>query len=257
MAKDYLTTTETAKLLSVVPDTVLKWVRAGKIKSYRTPGGHARIPKETVDKLLTEQMKEQTWLESKSEKKHQYCWEYLSVNGRITDECKECLTYKSKASRCYELRELSSGLGCLRIGCEVSCQECDYYRLVHGQVQSVLILCENRRILTDRTRLDFIRDLQVRFVEDEYECSYVVEKFRPDFIIIDVGYGRKRTAAFCNNLFNDPRVPVARLILASQTMDIQEYCDNEIFCWIKKPFTIDELKNCIEGIPFTETSKAS
>ena len=42
--KDYLTTTQAAKLLSVTPDTVLKWVKAGKVKSYRTLGGHFRIP---------------------------------------------------------------------------------------------------------------------------------------------------------------------------------------------------------------------
>ena len=129
--------------------------------------------------------------------------------------------------------------------------------MVHGQVQSVLILCESRKILTDRSKLDFVNDLQVRFVEDEYECSYLVEKFRPDFIIIDVAYGRKRTEAFCNNLYNDPRIPVVRLILASPIMDFQEYCDNEIFGWIKKPFTLEELKNCIKGISLTEESKAS
>ena len=51
MAKDYFTTTEAANLLSVSPDTVLKWVRAGKIESYRTPGGHSRIPSEAVARL--------------------------------------------------------------------------------------------------------------------------------------------------------------------------------------------------------------
>ena len=52
MIKDYYTTTEAARKLAVSADTVLKWVKAGKIDSYRTPGGHARIPKEAVETLL-------------------------------------------------------------------------------------------------------------------------------------------------------------------------------------------------------------
>ena len=48
----YYTTSQAAKLLSVSPDTVLRWVKAGKISSYRTPGGHARIPADAVAALL-------------------------------------------------------------------------------------------------------------------------------------------------------------------------------------------------------------
>ena len=51
MVKDYYTTSEAARLLSVSADTVLKWVKADKIDSYRTPGGHARIPKAAVDAI--------------------------------------------------------------------------------------------------------------------------------------------------------------------------------------------------------------
>ena len=46
--KDYLTTSQAAKILSVSPDAVLKWARAGKIEAYRTPGGHFRIPKSAL-----------------------------------------------------------------------------------------------------------------------------------------------------------------------------------------------------------------
>lgn len=254
MAKDFLTTTEAAKILSVAPDTVLRWVKAGKIKSYRTPGGHARIPRTSIDELL---MEPAFSLNSSSRKSRdrQYCWEFLAAGGEMKEGCKDCLTYKSRASRCYELRTLSDGLGCLRIGCELSCEECEYYQLMHGQVWSVLILSESRRILSDRTRLDFVNDLRVKFVEDEYEGSYVIEKFRPDFIVIDVAIGRKRTGTFCNHLFNDPRIPVPRIILASPEVEKDEYCHKEIFGWIRKPFTISQLKEYIQGVSLSESRK--
>ena len=42
MPKAY-STFQAAKILGVSPPTVIKWANDGKIKSYRTPGGHRRI----------------------------------------------------------------------------------------------------------------------------------------------------------------------------------------------------------------------
>jgi excisionase family DNA binding protein len=36
-------TGETAKIHSVTPDTVLKWINFGKLQAQRTAGGHYRI----------------------------------------------------------------------------------------------------------------------------------------------------------------------------------------------------------------------
>jgi excisionase family DNA binding protein len=43
MNKGYLTTFEAAKLISVTPDSILKWIKSGKLAAFRTPGGHYRI----------------------------------------------------------------------------------------------------------------------------------------------------------------------------------------------------------------------
>ncbi|OGL47597.1 MAG: hypothetical protein A2161_15390 [Candidatus Schekmanbacteria bacterium RBG_13_48_7] len=50
----YLTTTQAAKLLSVAPDTILKWVKAGKLTSRRTLGGYFRIPMEELASFSSE-----------------------------------------------------------------------------------------------------------------------------------------------------------------------------------------------------------
>lgn len=44
------TTFQAAKILGVSPPTVIKWTNDGKLKSYRTPGGHRRI----LDSVLKE-----------------------------------------------------------------------------------------------------------------------------------------------------------------------------------------------------------
>lgn len=51
MAKAY-TTFQAAKLLGVSPPTVIKWTNDGKIRSYRTPGGHRRIPAGVLQDFL-------------------------------------------------------------------------------------------------------------------------------------------------------------------------------------------------------------
>ena len=43
-----LTTTDVAALCAVDATTVLNWIKAGKLKSYHTPGGHHRILKEDL-----------------------------------------------------------------------------------------------------------------------------------------------------------------------------------------------------------------
>ena len=42
------TTHQAAKLLGVSLPTVVNWIKAGRLEAYRTPGGHRRIPAESI-----------------------------------------------------------------------------------------------------------------------------------------------------------------------------------------------------------------
>jgi len=246
--REYLTTTQAAELLSVSPDTVLKWVKAGKIKSHRTLGGHFRIPADEL-KLETSASKEPPQKPSHPEN-FQYCWEYLaSFDGQIMPECRECITYRSRSRRCYELRDLPGGLGCLSLMCQSSCEDCEYYQLVNGQSLNILILSPSEMILKDASTLSHEKNIDVKFAHDEYSASLLIQSFRPDYIVVDCSFGKKRTATLCSNLFSDIRIPVARIIMTSKSSRKQEYCDKETFGWIKKPFTVQALKDCIQAVP--------
>lgn len=245
MLKQILTTTEAAKMLFVAPDTVLKWVKAGKIKSYRTPGGHSRIPIDSVTALLTEQHNDIVRPEPKSERSYQYCWQYPAAGKKNQNDCSDCLSYICRVKRCYQLRNMIDGIGCIRIGCDVLCEVCDYYKTVSGQVLSVVIMSENRRTLYDRSKLNFNPDMKIEFVEDEYECSFLIEKFRPDYIIIDYSMEHNRIWAFCKHLVDDPRLPFARIIFTSEGMDEPIFCAKEIFGWIKKPLSVENIREYI------------
>lgn len=253
--KDYLTTTQAARLLSVSPDTVLKWVKAGKVKSYRTLGGHFRIPASELDGLAATKTPVESRPADPQSPVHQYCWEYLAEGNEIKAECRDCVTFRSRARRCYELRDLPGGLGCLNLMCDTDCADCEYYKLVHGQGLNILILSENGQIISGLDRLDKSEGYRIRFCASEYEAAVKIQSFRPDYVVIDCAFGMKRTAIICDSLFSDIRIPVARIILSSKTRRIEDYCDKEVFGWIKKPFTAEQLRECIRGVPkLTERS---
>lgn len=42
---------EAAKLLSVHPTTVRRWIQEGKLQTIKTLGGHNRIPKGEIERL--------------------------------------------------------------------------------------------------------------------------------------------------------------------------------------------------------------
>ena len=51
------TVTEVAKMFSVSRQTVLKWIKTGKIKAVKVVKVY-RIPKEEIDRLIDKQRKE-------------------------------------------------------------------------------------------------------------------------------------------------------------------------------------------------------
>ena len=49
---DLLTAAEVAAMMRVNPRTVTLWARSGRLASLRTPGGHRRFRRSTVDALF-------------------------------------------------------------------------------------------------------------------------------------------------------------------------------------------------------------
>ena len=52
--KKYYTTHEVANLVGVTSTTIIKWIKDGKIFAYKTLGGHRRIGRSDIDKLMHE-----------------------------------------------------------------------------------------------------------------------------------------------------------------------------------------------------------
>lgn len=130
MSEKDLTTFQAAKLLSVSPDAVLKWIKSGIIDARRTPGGHHRIAKKSIKSLLK---KHETVTESGTKhhsQSFQFCWQFNSEQKNCTQECSNCLVYKSRAKYCYEMSTLPRSAGQLKLYCKSSCNECKYYEFL-------------------------------------------------------------------------------------------------------------------------------
>lgn len=129
MKVKHYTTFQAAKLLSVSPDAVLKWIKSGKIRAYRTPGGHYRIAESCIQALM------ENAHHSLQEKNHtkdqdfQYCWEYNTDQTECNKICRDCIVFRVRARRCYAMRELPAEFGFSISSCQASCTDCNYFLL--------------------------------------------------------------------------------------------------------------------------------
>lgn len=126
--KNYITTGEAAAIFDVEPDTVLRWIKSGDIPAIRTPGGHYRINRNVFLMKMIEDTS--TIKENDTDSTFSYCWEFHSDSGIIRDECNDCIVYKSKAGKCYELCNLPVSIGHAKLFCSQSCKDCQYYKSI-------------------------------------------------------------------------------------------------------------------------------
>lgn len=244
--KEYLSTGQAAGLCSVTPDTVLKWIKSGRIAANRTPGGHYRINRATLESMI--ESDRESVGDSSISKRFNFCWEFYSKSGRLLDGCRDCLVYRSRAGRCYEVSRLPSEAGHAKLFCEGTCEDCEYYRVVQGQRPNVLVVTDKPE-LEGALKVDPVEvDFNLRFCDSEYRCSMVIEKFRPDYVVIDCSLGRKRCRDFTRSLEQDPRIPYVRIVLAGEPKQIPKECNRSVFAFFKPPFSMEHLTDLINGL---------
>jgi excisionase family DNA binding protein len=121
LRKDYLTTTELAKLCGVSRFTIINWVNRGKIRTIKTTGGHCRIPVSEAISFYETFYKKDGDVKSKS---MCHCWEYAKKIN-CEKQCKSCQLYRSRINYCFAVvREFGKEV----IHCKGDCFSCDYFK---------------------------------------------------------------------------------------------------------------------------------
>ena len=259
MAPQLLSTGQAAERCAVTPDAVLKWIRSGRLRARRTAGGHHRIDPRDLDEMIgtvQEQADEQLEArepesEASLDRHFKYCWEYNWDEG-LHDGCNDCIVYRLRAQRCYEMAKLAPEVRPSLTFCDSSCDDCDYYRHVQAQKTNVLVVTDDKRTVASLERAEQPEDLNVRVAECEYSCSLLVDAFRPDFVVVDCTLGPDLAARTRYHLSQDPRIPFVRIILAAGAEDPTDASKDEVFAILEKPFEVTDLAACVRGVPRRE-----
>jgi excisionase family DNA binding protein len=243
-----LTTGKAARLCSVKPDTVLKWIKKGALPATRTVGGHYRVEEQDLLQVLSPE----DYSESRPEEpplcgRPMRCWEYMN-NGPGT-ECEDCVVYKTRAAWCFRMVGVLKGAGHTKRFCNGLCQECPYYRRVHRLPTNVLIVSQDENLIQSLAKRESA-GLALRFARRGYDASAIVAVFRPGFVVIDQAILETLGMTLVDALANDPRAAGARIVVAIRKGSIDfRVRSKAVYATIQEPFDADELEAIIDRIP--------
>jgi excisionase family DNA binding protein len=241
-----LTTGKAAELLGVTPDTVLRWVRKGRLTARYTAGGHCRIRFQDLEPLLGVESHGRTVVANDPCSKPLRCWEYLNPGGGDPEECKNCIVYRARVTWCFRLAELEREVGHLRRFCTSSCEECAYYRRVNGLPTNVLVISSDAKLISRLAELG--GRLCLRFARNSYCASAILQDFHPGFVILDEDLWQAESD-LVDCLAGDPRLPGMRIILAVGQVSQRRPRSKLIVAVLEKPFGGERVEQVIHTIP--------
>ena len=250
--RKWLSTGEAAKLCSVTPDAVQKWIRSRRLAAQKTPGGHYRIALEDITPFATGAGLRR-WFPAPPRQctpQPLRCWEYLSNTEEVRDECKACAVYRVRSAWCFEVLGADCGADRARAFCasQGGCSECAYYKRVLGLQTSVLLITTDpalRASLESETH----DSLAVHFARDGYEASSLVVTARPSFVVVDSRAHDMPVACLLDHLLNDSRAPWLRVILYGEVVPRLQYHASRVFAIVKAPLHLCDIAALIASVP--------
>lgn len=122
------TTGQAARVCFVTPETILNWIKGGRLKAYRTAGGQYRIRVEDLRAFMAESGMEPDLLDREVAFRPP-CWafhdaETARYGSAAASRCCECLVKRSETRNCWELH----GLVPLTVRRMDRCETCAYFQ---------------------------------------------------------------------------------------------------------------------------------
>ncbi len=244
-----LTTGQAAELCSVTRNAVFKWIQSGYLYAYRTAGGHHRIERRELERLMnaSKPLHSKTVPRAQKRNRPQYCWEY-NGDGEVREACLNCAVYSLRAMRCYEVAKLAPEAPHPKLFCNESCEDCGYFKEMHGKTSNVLVVTNDRTLASSLlTEADGAK-FNMEITDCEYSCAAIVDHFKPDFVIVDCLLGRKVSRQISHHIKEDPRIPYVRVVFADIKENFNRKCDQEVFARISRPFDVKDIEECIKMV---------
>ena len=140
MGRFYFTTNDIALMCNVTRQTVINWIKTGKLKANLTPGGHRRVLREDLVVFFRDNRMEEARIQEYEENHKQripYCWEYFSIgfaSRSSRHECEKCPAKLAKAQRCYVIADLLGDNGRY---CNTECSDCAFFKRYSERIEQV------------------------------------------------------------------------------------------------------------------------
>ncbi len=235
----YLTTGEAARLLAVTPDTVLKWIHRGRIPAVQTAGGHHRIEKREIDRLMSERRPPPANAPAGAAR----CWEYFGEEGSVRPACLQCPVYRFRAARCFEVQE-TPGFACGESRmCAGACAACPYYLRTHRLPQRILVVSRDEDWMAG-LRGQEGGEVELAFAGGAYEAAAVVGEFLPGSVVLDGELPEAEVEALRGGLKRDRRIPWVRVFLAGGPAGEEGF--------IARQLRVEDLVPLVIGVPVEE-----
>ena len=252
--QDWLSTGQAAKYCSVKPDTILKWIKRGKVPAERTAGGHYRIQRKDLEPLaLVPQPADEAGAPGRPRGQPLRCWEYLGHGDGVPEQCEDCIVLRSRAAWCFQLAEHARDLGHAQRFCAESCEECAYYQRVRGMATRVLVITDDDAFRDHLLGTDE-PTIRLRFADNAYGASAVIHEFRPTFVVVDHDLLKENGGAtLLDHLLEDSRVPGVRVVLAvtrGRAARVRAAVRRDVVVGvIEKPFGGDRIASVVDAFP--------
>ena len=215
MSAQLLTTGKVAQRCSVKPDTVLKWIKKGRLRAVRTMGGHFRVDERDLVPLLENVEDDEDRIDNAPACAHPplRCWEYMSDDSQ--EECQTCSAFRVHAAWCFQLVKLTHAAGHNKKFCTGSCLDCPYYRRTHGLPTNVLVLTRDQALI-QRIANGNHECLAFRYARTGYDASAIMSVFRPALVVVDEYVLSNGDAGLVEALAADPRIPGVRILIGAR-----------------------------------------
>jgi excisionase family DNA binding protein len=244
---NYISTGKAARIFSVTPDTVLKWIKKGRLAAARTAGGHYRISRQSIDGLLAEGASPAEEAHPEDSGEAMPCWEFHAENGAVKKECLSCIVFEVRGTRCYKVGKALKNNGGGATCCPTDCEECSYYKMRRQWPVNVLVFGGNGEIESTRVDVSDVSRIRLKHMHGDSDSPIFGNSFHPEYIVIVCGRETAESEKLFKRLSADPGINGTEFMLAVPPDRQHEINFGQGAALINYPFTLSELEILVEN----------
>ena len=132
-----------------------------------------------------------------------------------------------------------------KVFCDQHCEDCSYFQEMHGKRANVLVVTDDQVLSSALIAQADGARFNLEITDCEYNCSAIIDHFKPDFVIIDSNLGIRVSQQMSSHIMKDPRIPYVRVVIAGGKEAYPNECDRKEFARMTRPFDISNITECI------------